>query len=225
MQNLIRLPIGENVNIDKPIYIYLYKLIIIKLMASILAGLEFISETSTFIGFTSQKLVIECRVLATIYGQWVSENLEHINDRSTEKKNQNVSKRIDIRFMQLMENITRILSCLYTSSELEIRQSSELSLSSRISIENLTSVLVELTVRAVGVIEMERKNSTSGKIAGNIMSNPQTAFIYMGESLLTFANKLIELAGREYIDGGRITVNILFFHLLLMRARLICTLY
>ncbi|KAI7890106.1 uncharacterized protein EV154DRAFT_512484 [Mucor mucedo] len=186
MQNLIRLPIGE------------------KLMASILAGLEFISETSTFIGFTSQKLVLECRLMATIYGQWVSENLEHINDKSTEKKNtHNGTKRIDIRFMQLMDNITRILSCLYTSSELEMKHR-EMSHASRISVENLSSVLVELTVRAVGIIEMERKNSASYKIAGNIMSNPQTAFIYMGESLLTFANKLVELAGREWADGGRI---------------------
>ena len=50
-------------------------------MASILAGLEFIAETSTFIGFTTQKLIYDCRVLATVYGQWVSENLDHINDK------------------------------------------------------------------------------------------------------------------------------------------------
>lgn len=175
-------------------------------MASILAGLEFVSDTSTFIGFTSQKLVLECRVLATIYGQWVSENLEHINEKSIEKKNQNIIKRIDIRFMQLMDNMTRILSCLYTSSELEMRHR-EMSHESRISVESLTSVLVELTVRAVGIIEMERKNSASYKIAGNIMSNPQIAFIYMGESLLSFANKLVELASREWTDGGRIQVG------------------
>lgn len=182
-------------------------------MASIIAGLEFISETSTFIGFTSHKLVLECRLLATIYGQWVSENLEHIYDKSTDKKpsSQNGTKRVDIRFMQLMDNITRILSCLYTSSELEMRHR-EMSHASRISVENLSLVLVELTVRAVGIIEMERMNSTSYKIAGNIMSNPQTAFIYMGESLLAFANKLIELAGREWTDGGRIQVHTQIHH-------------
>lgn len=197
-------------------------------MASILAGLEFIAETSTFIGFTSQKLIYDCRVLATIYGQWVSESLEHINDKSahetiplitttsSESKKSvlnvhtNTTKRADIRFMQLMDNITRILSSLYTLSELEMRNRQILHLSSSVlSVENLSSVLVELTVRAVGIIEMERANSTetvNSKIAGNIMTNPQTAFIYMGEALLSFASKIVELANREWNDGGRIKV-------------------
>lgn len=198
-------------------------------MASILAGLEFIAETSTFIGFTSQKLIYDCRVLATIYGQWVSESLEHVNDKSvndaiplitttaSESKKStlpihtNTTKRADIRFMQLMDNITRILSSLYTLSELEMRNRQILHLSSSVlSVENLSSVLVELTVRAVGILEMERANSTESintKIAGNIMTNPQTAFIYMGESLLSFASKVVELANREWHDGGRIKVT------------------
>lgn len=175
-------------------------------MASILTGLEFISEASTFIGFTSQKLVYDCRILATIYGQWVSENLEHIQDKPRDKKN--APKRIDIRYMQLMDNMTRIVSSLYTLSELEMRYR-DISHLSKVSIEGLSAILVEITLRAVGIIEMERKNasaSVNSKIAGNIMTNPQTTFIYMGESLLNFANKVIELAGREWADGGRIKV-------------------
>lgn len=204
-------------------------------MASILAGLEFVSEASAFIGFTSQKLIYDCRVLASVYGQWVSENLEHINDKPTSaspipiitttasspsagtKKatalsiNTNSTKRIDIRYMQLMDNITSVLTALYSLNDLELRHQDILNSSSSIaSVENLSSVLVELTVQAVGVIEVERSKSTtsaSSKIAGNIMSNPQTDFIHMGESLLTFANKIIELAGRERTDGGRIQVR------------------
>ncbi|GAA5795177.1 hypothetical protein HPULCUR_000531 [Helicostylum pulchrum] len=186
IQDLIQLPIGE------------------KLMASILTGLEFISEASTFIGFTSQKLVYDCRILATIYGQWVSENLERIQDKPRDKKN--APKRIDIRYMQLMDNMTRIISSLYTLSELDMRYR-DISHLSRVSIESLSAILVEVALRAVGIIEMERKNasvSINSKIAGNIMTNPQTTFIYMGESLLNFANKVIELAGREWADGGRI---------------------
>jgi hypothetical protein len=206
-------------------------------MASILAGLEFVSEASAFIGFTSQKLIYDCRVLASVYGQWVSENLEHIGDKpplpspipiitttttsptsssspkemTTLSINTNSTKRIGIRYMQLMDNITRVLTSLYTMNDLEMRHRDSLHLSSSmVSVDNLSSVLVELTVRAVGVIEVERsKSATSAtsKIAGNIMSNPQTGFIYMGESLLTFANKIVELAGREWTDGGRIQVK------------------
>ena len=103
--------------------------------------------------------------------------------------------------------MTRILTSLYTLSELEMKNRQILHLSSSVlSVENLSSVLVELAVRALGILEMERANSTEsfqGKIAGNIMTNPKTTFIYMGESLLSFATKLIELANRESVDGGR----------------------
>lgn len=181
-------------------------------MASILAGLEFIADASTFIGYTSQKLVYDCRVLATIYGQWTSENLDHIHDKPVDvnmkKSSSSNTKRVDIRYMQIMDNITRVLTALYALSDLDMLHRDIMHLSSSMtSAENLTSVLVELTVRAVSVIEMERKNtSVTAKIAGNIMTNPQTTFIYMGESLLSFADRIVELAGREWTDGNRVKV-------------------
>ncbi|KAL0139619.1 hypothetical protein V8B55DRAFT_1525756 [Mucor lusitanicus] len=187
MKELVDLPIGEN------------------LMASILAGLEFIAEASTFIGYTSQKLVYDCRVLATIYGQWTSENLDHLHDKPVDV-NMKKSSSVDIRYMQIMDNTTRVLTALYTLSDLDMPHRDIMHLSSSMtSAENLTSVLVEVTVRAVSVIEMERENtSTTAKVAGNIMTNPQTTFIYMGESLLGFADRIVELAGREWTDGNRV---------------------
>lgn len=174
-------------------------------MASILNGLEFVADASSLIGYSSQKLVYDCDVLASIYGQWVSENLEQLSDKPDDSKgNSNSTKRFDIRFMQLMENMTRVLSTLYTLSDLEMIQKDIMHLSSTVAaVENLTSVLVELTVRAVGIIEIDRNTS---KVSANIMLNPQTRFIYMGESLLAFANKIVEMAGREYVDGKRIKV-------------------
>ncbi|KAI9482973.1 MAG: hypothetical protein EXX96DRAFT_126320 [Benjaminiella poitrasii] len=187
MEELIHLPMGEN------------------LMECILTGLEFIAEASSFIGFTSHKLAYDCCVLAAIYEQWISENLEHMNDGSDMVKK--TPKRIDIRFMQLMDNATRVLSSLYILEELEIRHKDILHLSSSVAaVENLTSVLVELTVTAISIIETDQKNAS--KVTGNIMTNPQTTFIYMGESLLSFADKIVYLAGREYQDGHRIQVSI-----------------
>lgn len=176
-------------------------------MASILNGLEFIADASCLIGYSSQKLVYDCDVLAAIYGQWVSENLEQLTDRPEDAKTA-TTKRSDIRFMQLLDNMNRVLSTLYTLSDLEMLHKDIMHLSSTVAaVENLTSVLVELTVRAVGIIEIDRENSAT-KVAANIMLNPQTRFIYMGESLLTFANTIVELAGREYVDGKRIKVYI-----------------
>ncbi|CEP18881.1 hypothetical protein [Parasitella parasitica] len=192
MGELVEMPLGES------------------LMASILAGLEFIAEASTFIGYTSQKLIYDCRVLAAIYGQWSTENLDHINEKSTDANMQKSlatnARRIDIRYMQIMDNMTLVLSALYTLSDLDMLHRDIAHLSSSITCaENLTSVLVELTVRAVGAIEMERKNTSSTrKIAGNIMTHPQISFIYMGESLLSFADRIVELAGREWTDGARV---------------------
>lgn len=182
------------------------------MVACILAGLEFIADASSFIGFTSQKLVCGCRVLATVYGQWVSENLDHVNDKSdttlTTKKTNSTTRRIDIRYMQLLDNTTRVLTALSTLSDLDMRITTEDDQrNALVSVENLTSVLVELTVRAVSVIEQDRENASSSKVAGNIMANPQMTFICMGESLLLFADKVVELAGREWADGGRLKVK------------------
>ncbi|KAI7907706.1 uncharacterized protein BX663DRAFT_491793 [Cokeromyces recurvatus] len=196
MEELIHLPMGEN------------------LMACILTGLEFIAEASCFIGFTSHKLIYDCCVLAAIYEQWISENLEHVTDNSDMIKKSSSTKRMDIRFMQLMDNATRILSSLYILEELELRHKDILHLASSVAaVENLTSVLVELVVRAISIIETDKKNaSTNSKVAGNIMTNPQTTFIYMGESLLAFADKIVYLAGREYKDGYRIQVGSIIYN-------------
>jgi hypothetical protein len=180
-------------------------------VASILAGLEFIADASSLIGFTSQKLVHDCRVLATIYEQWVSENLEHVNDKpdlTMTKKFNSATRRVDIRYMQLLDNATRVLTALHTLDELDMRMAEDPHQSNTlVSVEDLTAVLVELTVRAVGVIEQDRASASSSKVAGNIMTNPQTAFIYMGESLLIFVDKIVELAGREWADGRRLKVK------------------
>ncbi|KAI8377076.1 hypothetical protein EDC96DRAFT_551240 [Choanephora cucurbitarum] len=172
-----------------------------KLMACILAGLEFIAEASAFIGMTSQRNLDECCVLVTVYGQWVSENLEQINDRSKKNKAYATTKRTDIRFMQFMENMNRVLTCLYTLYDLHDIDSTK----SIGYVDNLTAVLVELTVRAVSVIEIHRENATPSKaVAGNIMSHPQASFIYMGETLLTFASKILQLSEKKGVFVNRI---------------------
>ncbi|KAI8390054.1 hypothetical protein BD560DRAFT_379781 [Blakeslea trispora] len=172
-----------------------------KLMACILAGLEFIAEASTFTGMTSQRNLNECYILVTVYGQWVSENLEQIIDKSKKNKSYSTTKRTDIRFMQFMENMNRVLTCLYTLCDLHDFDTTK----SVNYVENLTAVLVELTVRAVSVIEIHRENVVPNKAAaGNIMSRPQASFIYMGETLLTFASKILQLSDRKGAFVNRI---------------------
>lgn len=40
------------------------------------------------------------------------------------------------------------------------------------------------------------------------MSKPlQSSYIYMEEALLSFADKVVELSGREWIDGSKVQVN------------------
>lgn len=57
------------------------------------------------------------------------------------------------------------------------------------------------------MIETQRCLGEKGKGITNIMSlSYQSSFIYMEESLLTFAEKIVELAGREWIDRPKLQV-------------------
>ncbi|KAI8994766.1 hypothetical protein BDB01DRAFT_841122 [Pilobolus umbonatus] len=188
MADLIKIPLGE------------------KLMASILAGLEFISDTVTFIGSTSFKVTHQCRILVAIYGHWVSENLDHLNN--TVEKKQQTTKRMDIRFMQLMDNIGQAIDYLNNIGDQElILNSNEPNDNALSTAETLNSVLVELNIRAIGTIEISRQHSHN-KIAGNIMANPETAFIYMSESLLGLADRILELTGIDSVEKKRLQVLI-----------------
>lgn len=67
----------------------------------------------------------------------------------------------------------------------------------------------QITVRAIAVIETHRSlHGHDVKGATNIMSRHlQSSYIYMEESLLSFADKVVELSGREWIDGSKVQVR------------------
>ncbi|ORY91865.1 hypothetical protein BCR43DRAFT_73029 [Syncephalastrum racemosum] len=196
-----------------------------KVMECILQGLEFMAGTVAFIGLPSKKLVYGCRALAAIYGHWTYENLEVLlndmyetNTASTDTKMSTIrTQRVDLKLMQLVGSMTRILAALQTLQEVNAMHCYDptmtaaerdvLSSDSYMVLENITSMLVEITVRAVSVLETSQIPKQNGRAPNakpvNIMSNPQTAFLHMGDSLLAFADKMIELAGREYADGHR----------------------
>lgn len=194
-------------------------------MECILQGLEFMAGTIAFIGLPSKKLVYGCRALAAIYGHWTYENLEVLlNDMYSTttttdvKMNTQRSQRVDLKLMQLVGSMTRILAALQTLQEVNAMHCYDptmtaaerevLSSDSYMVLENITSMLVEITVRAVSVLETSQIPKQNGCAPNakpvNIMSNPQTAFLHMGDSLLAFADKIIELAGREHAEGHRI---------------------
>ncbi|KAI9484851.1 hypothetical protein BDB00DRAFT_110680 [Zychaea mexicana] len=262
-----------------------------KLMESIQNGVEFIASVISFIGLPSRKLTYGCRILATIYGQWASENLEFLREtqqvnkqgspksstctsssststssnnsladvkmanstsaaatttttaatRSSTTTNSTANTatlshssttaasstaRVEIRLMQWMDGIVQILTSLQTLQEVsltttqdkvskDLEQEEERSTTTQFDsetlnvLENLASTLVEIVVRALAVIETtrsKRRNNTHTRQQGNIMMNPETSLIYMQRSVLTFVDRLMELAGREHIDGPRIQV-------------------
>lgn len=259
MRELMRHPEGEKVCI----YVMrtrtsLSDTFIIQLMESIACGLEFISSTTSFIGLPSRKLVYGCRVLATVYGQWVSEGLELLQETQLQQRNSGKSTsnnmmnttstrhtRVDIRLMQWMDNMMRILTSLqslqdepavphqqhawnnvenaYAATPYEPAHDNE----SLAVLENLTSMLVEITVRAMAVIETNCSSTTSrtassaGANGGggggsgpttmsrhaNIMTNPIMSTIHMKDTVLSFVDRIVELAGRADVDGWRVQVS------------------
>lgn len=259
MRELMRHPEGEKV------YIHVMKTItslsdtfIIQLMESIACGLEFISSTTSFIGLPSRKLVYGCRVLATVYAQWVSEGLELLQETQLQQRNSGKSTsnnmmnttstrhtRVDIRLMQWMDNMMRILTSLqslqdepavphqqhawnnvesaYAATPYEPAHDNE----SLAVLENLTSMLVEITVRAMAVIETNCSSTTSRTVSSagangggggsgpttmsrhaNIMTNPIMSTIHMKDTVLSFVDRIVELAGRADVDGWRVQVKV-----------------
>ncbi|CDH56293.1 hypothetical protein RO3G_02517 [Lichtheimia corymbifera JMRC:FSU:9682] len=231
-----------------------------KLMESIACGLEFISSTTSFIGLPSRKLIYGCRVLATVYGQWVSEGLELLQETqlqqrssgkpSTSSNMMNTSStrhtRVDIRLMQWMDNMMRILTSLQSLQDEPAVPQQQHGWSdvdstyaappppyepvhdneSLTVLENLTSMLVEITVRAMAVIETNCSSSSSSSTASrtfsssaggnggsgpttisrhaNIMTNPIMSTIHMEDTVLSFVDRIVELAGRADVDGWRV---------------------
>ncbi|KAG0175376.1 hypothetical protein DFQ28_000948 [Apophysomyces sp. BC1034] len=201
-----------------------------RVMQFILNGLEFISSAIAFIALPSNKLTFGCRVLATIYGQWVSKTLEHLNEVQIDKTSTDLSTstarsnhtdvkmfsasarsiRVDIRLMQAMEGMSRILVSLQSLQEVGLKDGTQEIAEDKDSLgvlQNFTSMLVELTVQAIAVIETSRSSYSSGTStakSANIMTNPQMGFVYMEESLLSFAEKIVELSGREWMDSPRV---------------------
>lgn len=209
-----------------------------KLMESILCGLEFISGVISFIGLPSRKLIYGCQVLATIYGRYISEHLDQLHQTVVDKNPQEKgvwmdvkmvpstmrSARVDIRFMQHMESMTRTLSSLQTlhdgaaATVTSDQQGSGFSIStapfehatvpdleSVNVLENFTSMLVEVVVRAISVVETCK--TTSALKSANVMAKPETSYVYMEESLVTFADKIVEASGRDRADGPRLQVS------------------
>ncbi|KAI8967783.1 hypothetical protein BDF20DRAFT_839992 [Mycotypha africana] len=185
-----------------------------KLMQMILNGMEFIADATTLIGFSTQKLIYQCRMFCTIYCQWTSESLDLVSHPAAHSH-----RKVEFHYLQLLENVTRILSYLYKISvEIEARPIPDTLVPPEeavTSVENLSSALVESTVRAVGLIEKQRENqeALSSKVQvlpqknppiGNIMSSKKVYFTYMVEALLTFVDKIVDLAGREWADDHRI---------------------
>ncbi|KAI7848747.1 hypothetical protein BDC45DRAFT_301633 [Circinella umbellata] len=231
-----------------------------KLMESIQNGVEFIASVISFIGLPSRKLIYGCRILVTIYGQWVSENLEFLREQqhkhgstpTTNNNNNNKSitvdikmtnsrstsgttARVDIRLMQWMDGIVQVLTSLQTLQEVSasttfslnnnnnnnnwvieqeeeetksvssLQQQQSFDADSYNVLENLTSTLVDITIRAISVIETTRTNNNINSTRpGNIMMNPETSLIYMQRSVLAFVDRVVELSGREHMDDSRI---------------------
>ncbi|CAO3596520.1 unnamed protein product [Absidia cylindrospora] len=194
-------------------------------MEYLLEGMEVIGRILTFIGTTNKRINSHCHLLATVYGQWVSEYLEYLNQEQTgyrmamiKKLSQNnhngkSSGRTDLRLMQQMGSMVRLLNTLLVVQDLDnvngmmdhgdVQEGPGLD---DINLETTTDMLVEITVRAIAVIETHRSlHCHDIKGATNIMSRPlQSSYIYMEESLLSFADKVVELSGREWIDGSKV---------------------
>jgi hypothetical protein len=101
-------------------------------MEHILRGLELIGSILDFIGTTNKRIKAHCQMLAAVYGQWISEDLEQLNQEQTgfrmaalikkttpQQPGKSSSGRTDLRLMQKMEFMVRLLDTLHGIHDLD----------------------------------------------------------------------------------------------------------
>ncbi|KAI8061667.1 hypothetical protein BC940DRAFT_134128 [Gongronella butleri] len=203
-------------------------------MNQLLEGLEMAAMAIKLIGPTHVRLGAAYRIAAAECGHWVSEKLDQLHQAqvqvhdNTKTVPPRPAVRTDLQLMHQLDSMVRLLHAIQTvrdvdrlednaddddiddldpmdEDEEEADDDNE-PITAFTLVEAIADMLVEVTVRAITVIETYRHpgQSKTAKKA-NVMAAPAlSSYFYMEEALLTFADKVIELAEREWIDGPRI---------------------
>lgn len=191
-------------------------------MDTVLSVLEFTSDCIDFTALPSPKLTASATILATIYTQHTCSQLDHITPsfslaHSTRSFSSTHSSRVDVRFMHHLENICRLLTNLRTISESEVANPSGYphqhhhddpshDVARLGAVEDLSTALVDLGLRACVVVQGQRQRVKHAVRPSMAVTGP-VGFVYVYEFLLRFVGKVVEFAGREGEEEGRMQVR------------------
>ncbi|ORX52777.1 hypothetical protein DM01DRAFT_1055948 [Hesseltinella vesiculosa] len=183
-------------------------------MDQLLESLELTAMVVRFVGLSTTKIQAHCQLLCAEYGHWAAEKLEgmHQDQLLPAKPAAKRMLRLDLQLMHQLDGMIRIMQVLHTlqdhsAGDEPFTATSDLEDTSDTytTVETIADMLVEVAVRAVTVIETfrQQKQDKPTKSANIMIKANLSSYYYMEEALLSFADKLIELAGRESIEGPK----------------------
>ncbi|ORZ17143.1 hypothetical protein BCR42DRAFT_414003 [Absidia repens] len=164
-----------------------------KMMECTVCGLELMSSASELIGRTlDQEQIDFCRPLVVLYAQWTNQEIQSHGQHHY--KNSNRTSRTDLRILQLVNNMTRVLTAfqsLTNSLHLESNDNGN-------RMGTLASLLVDIVFNVVSIIDQQSLTQTQPYIKrSNIMRNTFLPTLYLEQSLVTFADGVVELSDKK----------------------------
>ncbi|CAO3587372.1 unnamed protein product [Absidia cylindrospora] len=164
-----------------------------KMMECTVCGLELMASASALIGHTlDQEYIDFCRSLVVLYAQWTNQEIQSHGQHHY--KNSNRTSRTDLRILQLVNNMTRVLTAFQSltgSLQLESNDNGD-------RMGTLASLLVDIVFNVVSIIDQQSLTQTQPYIKrSNIMRNTFLPTLYLEQSLVTFADGVVELSDKK----------------------------
>lgn len=168
-------------------------------MECMVCGLELMATATELAGFSLELEQIDYgKPLVMLFAQWTSNEMQqqhHFNAPS---------RRTDLRLLQLLNNMSRVLTAFRS-----LATRNHLLLFDRQSLDSLASLLVDLTIHVVSIVDQQLSHQSQAYTQrSNIMRNAFLPILYLEQSLVGFAECVVALSDQNTLAyAKRIKVN------------------
>ncbi|KAI8086675.1 uncharacterized protein BX664DRAFT_163039 [Halteromyces radiatus] len=158
-----------------------------KVMDCNISGLELVVVATKL---TGQPLTIEqftfWRSLVILYGQWTCQEMQSLG-----YTNNTGSSRLALRLLQLLNNMTRILTAFNSLISIFLPSNQSFDLQ---PLNTLASSLVDVTFNVISFIDQRSLKQNQVSIRrSNVMRNTFLPILYLEQSLITFADAVVAI--------------------------------
>ncbi|KAI8341502.1 hypothetical protein BC941DRAFT_208433 [Chlamydoabsidia padenii] len=159
-----------------------------KMMECTVCGLELMVSATELAGRTSLDLehMDYCKPLVILFAQWTCKEMQQLKGQQ-QHLSTSTSRRTDLRLLQLLNNMTRVLVAFQMLVSRHHR-----------SIDALASLLVDITIHVVSIMDQQLSNQNQSYIQrSNIMRTTFLPILYLEQSLVAFAEAVVALSDQN----------------------------